>query len=70
MLVLPDLSSIHAANARIADLVLRTPLLRSAWLDAFTGAQVWLKAEPLQHTGSFKLRGAATNRCFERRRAR
>jgi threonine dehydratase len=59
MLALPDLSSIHAANARITDLVLRTPLLRSARLDALTGAQVWLKAEPLQHTGSFKFRGAA-----------
>jgi threonine dehydratase len=56
---LPDLSSIDAANARIVGLVLRTPLLRSARLDAVTGAQVWLKAEPLQHTGSFKFRGAA-----------
>jgi threonine dehydratase len=59
MLPLPDLSNIHAANARIADLMVRTPLLRSARLDALTGADVWLKAEPLQHTGSFKFRGAA-----------
>jgi threonine dehydratase len=59
MPTLPDLSSIHAANDRIANLVLRTPLLRSARLDALTGAQVWLKAEPLQRTGSFKFRGAA-----------
>ena len=56
---LPDLSSIHAAKARIGALVVRTPLLRSARLDALTGAQVWLKAEPLQITGSFKFRGAS-----------
>jgi threonine dehydratase len=58
---LPDLSSIHAAKARLEGVVVATPLLRSDRLDALTGAQVWLKAEPLQHTGSFKYRGA-TNR--------
>src|SRR5262245_46626594 len=36
----------------------RTPLLRSEWLSALTGAQVHLKCENLQFTGSFKLRGA------------
>jgi threonine dehydratase len=36
----------------------RTPLLQSEWLSRVTGAQVHLKCENLQRTGSFKLRGA------------
>lgn len=36
----------------------RTPLLRSEWLSSCTGANVYLKCENLQDTGSFKLRGA------------
>jgi threonine dehydratase len=36
----------------------RTPLLRSEWLSDLTGAEVYLKCENLQFTGSFKLRGA------------
>jgi threonine dehydratase len=46
------------ARARCGDRVRRTPLLRSAMLDRAIGGTVLLKAEPLQHTGSFKLRGA------------
>jgi threonine dehydratase len=38
--------------------VRRTPLLRSEWLSELTGADVYLKCENLQLTGSFKLRGA------------
>lgn len=38
--------------------VRRTPVLRSPELDALLGAEVHLKCENLQHTGSFKLRGA------------
>ena len=37
---------------------MRTPLVRSDALDALTGGRVWLKAECLQRTGSFKFRGA------------
>ena len=37
---------------------LRTPLVTSPVLDALTGARVFLKAEILQRTGSFKFRGA------------
>ena len=33
--------------------------MRSEWLSALTGADVWLKLEIVQGTGSFKLRGAA-----------
>jgi len=35
-----------------------TPLLTSAALDDLAGLQLFVKAESLQHTGSFKLRGA------------
>ena len=37
---------------------MRTPVWRSDELDAALGCAVWLKCEPLQRTGSFKLRGA------------
>jgi threonine dehydratase len=46
------LDEIRAARERIADAVLRTPLVRLGDTD------VWLKLENLQPIGSFKLRGA------------
>jgi len=49
---------VHAALARIAPHIQRTPMLRSAPLDRLTGARVVIKPEVLQRTGSFKLRGA------------
>jgi len=48
---------IHAAAARLKGHVRRTPLLSSPFLDDIAGRQVWIKAECLQHTGSFKYRG-------------
>ena len=51
-------ADLEAARARIADAVLRTPVWRSDALDEALGCAVWLKCEPLQRTGSFKLRGA------------
>lgn len=36
----------------------RTPVLRSQWMSEITGADVYLKCENLQLTGSFKVRGA------------
>jgi threonine dehydratase len=56
-----DLERIREAAARIGDVALDTPLLHSRFLSDLTGADVWLKAENLQRTGSFKVRGA-TNR--------
>ncbi|MEK7873991.1 MAG: threonine ammonia-lyase [Chloroflexota bacterium] len=53
------LADIQQAHQRISSLVHRTPLLTSATLSAMTGSPVLLKAENLQRTGSFKLRGAA-----------
>ena len=55
----PGIAEIEAARARIAALVHPTPLMRSATLDQKIGAEVYLKPENLQKTGSFKIRGAA-----------
>jgi len=50
-------NSVLAAN-RIADYIRETPLDYSPYFSELTGANVYLKLENLQHTGSFKLRGA------------
>ena len=52
-----DIARIEAAAARLKGLVRRTPLLSSPALDAIAGRRVLVKAECLQHTGSFKARG-------------
>ncbi len=57
-LTLPTAEDVDAAAVRLAGVALRTPLLHSPVLDAVTGARVFLKAETLQRTGSFKFRGA------------
>jgi len=49
---------IHAAYGRIKPAVRRTPLLSSPFLDEIAGRQLFVKPECLQHTGSFKFRGA------------
>lgn len=51
-------AEIKAAAERLAGPVLRTPLLRVPALDKQAGGTVLVKAEPLQRTGSFKIRGA------------
>jgi threonine dehydratase len=51
-------TDILQARRRLAGLVWNTPCLRSAWLSETAGCEVYLKLENLQHTGSFKLRGA------------
>ena len=53
-----DLGLIEAAAARIQPHIYRTPLLESPRLNDFLGYRLLVKAESLQHTGSFKLRGA------------
>jgi threonine dehydratase len=53
-----DITLIRAAEGRLAPVVRRTPLLSSPFLDAMAGRRVLVKAECLQHTGSFKFRGA------------
>ncbi len=53
-----DIAMIEAARARLDGHVRRTPLLSSPFLDEIAGRRVLVKAECLQHTGSFKFRGA------------
>jgi len=55
---LPTPADVDEAAHRLAGIALRTPLLTSPALDAATGGRVFLKAETLQRTGSFKFRGA------------
>ncbi|TWP36845.1 threonine ammonia-lyase [Leekyejoonella antrihumi] len=57
-LPMPDLDSIRAAQVRIKDYVQRTRAIRSAALSSRSGADVHLKLEIEQPTGSFKVRGA------------
>lgn len=54
----PDAATRAAAAARILGHVRQTPLLSAATLDRIAGRRVLVKAECLQHTGSFKYRGA------------
>ena len=62
-IALPTAADVDAAAARLAGVAHRTPLIRSAVLDARTGGRVFLKAETLQRTGSFKFRGAYNKLC-------
>jgi threo-3-hydroxy-L-aspartate ammonia-lyase len=52
------LAEVTAAATVLADVTSTTPLVRSDVLDDRLGAEVVCKAESLQRTGSFKLRGA------------
>ena len=53
-----SIDTIRDAARTIEGAVVRTPLVRSGPLSALTGAEVYLKLETLQYTGSFKDRGA------------
>ncbi len=53
-----DITMIRGAAARLAGHARRTPLLSSPFLDEIAGRRVFVKPECLQHTGSFKYRGA------------
>jgi threonine dehydratase len=52
------LDRVRAAAARLDGVAHRTPLLTSTALSRHCAAQVLMKAEPLQRSGSFKFRGA------------
>ncbi len=49
---------IQAAAKRLDGKAVKTPLLSSPFIDDIAGRPVFVKAECLQHTGSFKFRGA------------
>ena len=53
-----DIEDIKLANLRISKYLKKTELVSSVKLDALMGAQIYLKPEQLQRTGSFKFRGA------------
>ena len=53
-----NIEMIRAAAERIKGHARRTPILTSPFLDEMAGRRVFVKAECLQHTGSFKFRGA------------
>jgi threonine dehydratase len=53
-----SIAMIEAAAFRLRGRVRQTPLLTSPALDAIAGRRLWVKAECLQLTGSFKARGA------------
>ncbi len=55
---LPKFADIEAAAKRIAREAVVTPLLENAKLNALVGGRIFIKAECLQRTGSFKFRGA------------
>lgn len=56
--VLPTVADVAAAEARLRVWLSETPVLESATLDRLIGARVLFKAENLQRSGSFKIRGA------------
>jgi threonine dehydratase len=49
---------VDRAHERIAPVARRTPVVRSATIDALTGAEVHFKCENFQRMGAFKFRGA------------
>lgn len=54
----PTAADVQAAARRIAPYIHETPLFTSRLLNDVSGAELVFKAEHLQRTGSFKLRGA------------
>jgi threonine dehydratase len=54
----PELPEIEGARERLDGVARVTPVYRSETLTRLAGREVYLKAENLQRTGSFKIRGA------------
>jgi threonine dehydratase len=54
----PSLADFIAAEANVRQVAHLTPLLHSNFVSVATGTEVWLKAENLQRTGAYKVRGA------------
>jgi len=57
-MILPAASDVLAAAHRLREVIQRTPCSYSAPLSARAGAEMYVKWENQQNTGSFKLRGA------------
>lgn len=56
--VSPTLEDFELAQLNVAAVAKKTPLLASSYLSEITGGNVTLKAENLQRTGAYKVRGA------------
>lgn len=54
----PTFADVQAAARRLEGITIRTPLLENERVNRTLGGRLFLKAECLQRTGSFKLRGA------------
>jgi threonine dehydratase len=54
----PTIADLEAARERLAGVARETPLLPTETFSRLSGRRVFLKAENLQRTGSFKIRGA------------
>ena len=54
----PTIADIETARERLVGVARETPLYPSETFSRLSGRQVFLKAENLQRTGSFKIRGA------------
>ncbi len=57
-MTLPTAADVERARAQLAGIARVTPVIRSETFSRLAGRDVWLKAENLQRTGSFKVRGA------------
>ena len=55
---LPTIDDIQVARDTLRPVICETPLLEAVTLNERAGCQLLVKAEALQHTGSFKFRGA------------
>lgn len=55
----PTIDDVRTAAGRIRGIAIETPLLESSYLNRLLGGRLLVKAENLQVTGSFKIRGAA-----------
>ncbi len=55
---IPDFNDVKSASQRLSGVIVETPLLESPLLNELAGRRVLVKAECLQITGAFKLRGA------------
>jgi len=53
------LKDIQEARERIKGEIVFTPVKHSAYFSEVSGRRIWLKLENFNHTGSFKVRGAA-----------
>ena len=57
-MILPELSDIQSAHARIRPFIHFTPVLTSSLLNEYFGCELFLKCENFQKVGAFKFRGA------------